>query len=181
MIRSLALTIALVAASSASAQDVRNNGTPHIPPPLIEPCDAIAEGDVDFLRGRWAVARSSGGLAIAVATTELSAGSCELNERWSDVGRGTSLMYRRHDRHWHGYWIDPEGALVSLTGGRVGKALVLTGHRFGSPEGLNVMVRVTYTPMNATYVPRVRQHAEQSTDKGVTWSTVSDLLYTRIG
>jgi len=169
---------ALAAALPASAQDVRENGTPHMPLPLIEPCASPASYALDFLVGHWSLTPYAGGAPIAKVTIEKTQANCELNERWPQIGargRGVSLTHRRADDRWHGYWIDPDGAVVSLSGGMRDGALVLTGWWYGA--GIETAARLTYSRDGEG---RIRQKAEKSPDKGLGWSPISDLLYTRI-
>lgn len=168
----------LLTAIPASAQDVRDNGTPHLQPPLIEPCASPASYALDFLAGRWRVAPYAGGAPVVEVAIEKTQANCELNERWPPLGtqgRGASLMHRRADDRWHGYWIDPDGAVVSLSGGMQGGALVLTGWWPGA--GMDVTARLTYSRDGEG---GIRRKAEKSPDKGLSWSLISDLRYTRI-
>ena len=143
-----------------------------LPPPLPP-----ESRQFDFWLGEWEVTAPDG-KPQGTNRIEAIAGGAGLLENWTgnplaDGGTGKSLNAFNQSRHvWQQFWVGSGGGILELTGQLVKGEMVLEGSHLVA--GRSLSERITWTP-NADGT--VRQHWEQSTDQGGTWSTVFDGLY----
>ena len=176
------LLAAALLSSPAAAQAQSSGGAPAPPatPAAARPapCDAGEYHQFDFWLGRWKVTLPDGRVA-GTNHIERLPGGCVLQEHWLAArgGPGTSLnFYDRAGGQWHQVWVDAQGGVLRLTGGRQGQAMVLTGTAPGA-NGEAVQQRITWSPLSGG---RVRQLWETSSD-GKTWQVAFDGTYARDG
>ncbi|MGZ8260819.1 MAG: hypothetical protein ACXWUL_09755 [Caldimonas sp.] len=168
----LAVTIAALALPHGAAAQ-----TPFVPG---KSCQTVEHRQFDFWVGHWNVFVPSGKKA-GENRIEVIADGCALLEQWSGGGgvTGKSLnIYDPHDRRWHQTWVDNSDTLLMLTGGFVGRSMVMsmTGPSPSDPK-LTVQQRITWTPAaDGT----VRQLWESSSDDGRTWTVLFDGRYVRV-
>lgn len=146
---------------------IAQNSSPSVP--SANPCAAPEFRQFDFWVGYWDVYDAKG-QQVANSLIEKVYG-CGVRENWrpfKGAGGGSLNIYVPETRKWEQFWIDSGGSRAHFTGGRNGKAMVLTGE-WGGP-----LTRMTYT-QNAD--GSVRQFGEQSTDKGKTWANSFDFTY----
>ena len=172
--QTLALLGALfVMTASLSAQNVPS--AQPAPPPAPRPLPAEAR-QIDFWLGEWEVTTPDGKPAGS-SKIELIANRAGLLENWTGKGgyTGKSLnAYNAARKQWQQYWVGTGGGVLELAGGLVDGNMVLMGeHDVG---GKPTVEKITWTP-NAD--GSVRQHWEQSTDGGKTWTDAFDGLYRR--
>ena len=146
------------------------------PPPPVDCTDANHRA-FDFWIGDWAVSQTGGTAVIAKSKIEKIVG-CAISETYDQTmgpgGRpvdyhGRSISsYVPAEGGWRQYYVDNGGAAVSLTGGIVNGAMVLSNKL---PVGDSRMT-LTANPDGS-----VRQHGELSTDGGKNWSTTFDFTY----
>jgi hypothetical protein len=156
----MALLVLLAAAQVAAAPA----------PPAPSPCAASEYHQLDFWAGRWDVYPTGTDKLVAHSLIEPVYG-CAIRENWMPIGKpggGSLSVYVPEEKHWEQFWVDSSGTRAFFTGGWNGTAMVITG-KWGGP-----LVRMSYSK-NAD--GSVRQHGEQSTDEGKTWSTSFDFTY----
>ena len=146
--------------------------TPSVAPPLPpESCQ------FDFWLGEWDVTTPDGKPA-GTSKIELVSRGAALLENWTGYpapagGEGKSLnAYNRGKKQWQQYWVGHGGGVLELSGGIVNGNMVLTGEH--DVRGRHIMEKITWTPNPDG---SVRQHWEQSTDGGKTWTDAFDGLY----
>lgn len=155
------LGLLLLMTFSASAQT---------PPPVLPP----ESRQFDFWVGEWDVTNPAGKMA-GQSKIELIAGGAGVLENWTGAGgyTGRSLnAWNATQKEWQQYWVGSDGGVLQLVGGIVEGRMVLSAER--EVRGQRRLERITWTP-NADGT--VRQHWEQSTDGGKTWTTAFDGLY----
>ncbi|HVT73043.1 MAG TPA: hypothetical protein VHD61_07890 [Lacunisphaera sp.] len=127
----------------------------------------------DFWIGEWDVAAPNG-KQVGTSRIELVAKGYGLLENWTGAGGadGKSLnSYNVARKQWQQYWVGT-GGVLELAGGLVDGSMVMSGeHVVG---GTPTIERITWTPLPDGVV---RQHWEQSTDGGKTWTTAFDGRY----
>lgn len=80
-----------------------------------------------------------------------------------------------YEGSWRQTWVDAANSRVDFAGGLVDGKMVFSGLWKGVlGPGKDALIRMTYSK-NAD--GSVRQHGEQSTDAGMTWSTNFDFTY----
>lgn len=131
----------------------------------------------DFWLGEWDVITPAGKKA-GTNRIEKMAGGWGLLENWTGAGgyEGKSLnSWLPEKRQWQQFWVGTGGALELRGGINDQGEMVLEGKSIGA-DGLETLERITWTP-NADGT--LRQHWQQSTDRGATWMTAFDGLYRR--
>jgi len=142
-----------------------------VPPPLPP-----ESRQFDFWLGEWDVAAPDGKPAGS-SRIELIASGAGLLENWtgyplSSGENGKSINANRGKQCWQQFWIGNGGGVLELAGGLVGRDMVLTGEH--TVSGRRLTEKITWTPNTDG---SVRQHWEQSTDGGKTWTDAFDGLY----
>lgn len=145
---------------------------------LAHPCRHSDEFRAfDFWRGAWRVSTAQGDHA-GDSSVELLLDDCVLLESWKSRFGFTGKSFNIWDRkstQWVQTWVSSRGELTVYRGGRQGESMQLTTDVF-EDDGKKMMKRMTFTPLPDG---RVRQHGEQSTDSGRTWTTEYDLYYAK--
>jgi hypothetical protein len=171
----LTLTCRLLAAPLAALAPELHGQTAAAEPPA---CAAAEHRQFDFWVGTWEVRRTDGALAGRNTITRAH-GGCVLEERYTsasgDYSGGSLNIYDVSRRRWHQTWVDNGGLLLELEGEYRDGRMVLLGETRDSAERA-VPQRITWEQLPGG---KVRQHWEQSTDAGATWTTVFDGIYTR--
>lgn len=148
------------------------NSSAQTPPPALPP----ESRQFDFWLGEWDVTNPAGKLA-GTNKIESIAARAGLLENWTGATgfTGRSLnAWNAAKKQWQQYWVGSGGGVLELSGGLVNGRMVLTGDH--EVNGARRLERITWTPNpDGT----VRQHWEQSTDGGKTWTTAFDGLYRR--
>lgn len=170
--RSALLFLALAALPAAAALGQTPTPAPAPPPP---PCASAEYRQFDFWLGDWEV-EAKGKVAGYNKISRLY-GDCILREEYRTANGayvGTSLNgYDAARKLWHQTWVDNQG-LVLLLDGRFEQGHMRLEGKSPTPDGGTQLDRITWTPnANGT----VRQHWEQSTDGGRSWTTAFDGLY----
>jgi hypothetical protein len=132
--------------------------------------------DFDFWTGDWEVTNQANGKLAGHNRIELKHGGRVLVENYTTPGAYTGMSLNGYDaaaKRWHQCWMDSTGGVLDLYGGLADGKMVLTGETM-QPGGRRQLERITWTP-NADGT--VRQHWEQSSDAGKTWTTAFDGLY----
>ena len=153
-----------------------------MPPPVELPTPPACTGPdyraFDFWVGEWDVFPNGAATQVATSSIEAMFGGCAIRETWKPLkggGGGSFSHYDSERRYWRQAWVDSSGARVDFDGGLAGDRMVLTGHWANVvAKGQDGLIRMTYSkePSGA-----VRQHGEQSTDHGLTWTTSFDFIY----
>ena len=163
----------LVMTASLSAQNVPS--AQPAPPPAPRPLLPESR-QFDFWIGEWDVTTPDGKPAGS-SKIELIANRAGLLENWTGNGgyTGKSLnAYNGAKKQWKQYWVGTGGGVLELAGGLVDGNMVLMGEH--DVSGKPTVEKITWTP-NAD--GSVRQHWEQSTDGGKSWTDAFDGLYRR--
>ena len=192
MIRSLSFSaLALVAAPSHAGFQSPPPPPPPIqlppPPPAIPsqpgplvqlPCAGPDYHAFDFWVGEWDVFPNGSSTQVATSSIESMFLGCAIRETWKPLkggGGGSFSHYDAERRYWRQAWVDATGARVDFDGGPVDGRMVLTGHWANVvAKGQDGLIRMTYSKQSDG---SVRQHGEQSTDQGLTWTTSFDFIY----
>ncbi|MDB6113115.1 MAG: hypothetical protein JWQ62_60 [Lacunisphaera sp.] len=170
----LLLTTWLLMTANLPAQST----TPTAPaqPPAPRPLP-LESRQFDFWLGEWDVTTPDGKPAGSSRIEPVSNGAALL-ENWTGYpvpggGNGKSLnAYNQGRKQWQQYWVGSGGGVLELSGGIIGGNMVLTGEH--EARGQHLTEKITWTP-NAD--GSVRQHWQQSTDGGKTWTEAFDGLY----
>lgn len=154
------------------------------PAPPPRPCSGPEYRQFDFWLGEWDVFGPAGQKIGTNSITSMN-GGCVVYESWRDARGGTGNSFNYYEaktKRWHQFWVNsngnaaplsaaPDGTPMPMSGKLVDGAMVLQ-----SPAGVKPLNRWTWSKVDGG---KVRQHAEQSTDDGKTWTTVFDGLYVR--
>lgn len=148
-----------------------------------DPCNHLAGyRQLDFWVGTWEVQSTGtpkGTPGFAINVIEKVLGGCALWENWQPpqaAGHGKGLhVFNATAGKWEQHWVTASGAVVNFFGEfKNGKMDYTTEST--SPTGTKV-TRVTHIyPVDKD---TVRQHSEQTTDGGKSWTPVFDLTYYR--
>ncbi len=148
------------------------------------PCSAPEYRQFDFWLGDWE-AFSPNGNKGGDSKISLMLDSCTILEEWTSaiVQRGFRFsgksynMYNAGNKQWQQYWVDNTGAITKYFNGRYedGKMIVQTDN-----EKVNdttwLIQKMTFYRLTPD---KIRQHGENSSDGGKTWTTSFDLEYRR--
>ena len=143
----------------------------------VNPCKATPEyRQFDFWIGEWDVRNNQGQMAGS-SSVQLILGQCIIFENWIGIG-GTSgksfNIYETSAKKWHQTWVDNKGTFTHYIGGLVDGNMVVVADIVIS--GKKILAKMTFSKLpNGD----VRQHGENSTDEGKTWTTAFDLTYSR--
>lgn len=131
----------------------------------LKPCATEEYRQFDFWLGEWDVHPASGTSVAANSIARLH-GGCVIRESYRNGPYSGMSMnyYDESDGQWHQLWIDSQGLVLHLSGGRDGESMVLA----------NETNRVSWTPADDG---SVRQVWEQTSDDGETWNVVFDGKY----
>ena len=165
----------LILVAAAVSFEGRGAEKPGAPPS----CDGPQYRQFDFWAGEWEVKDAGDGSAAGTNSVTRILGGCVLQEHWRGVKglEGTSFnVYDRADASWHQLWVDSLGGRLDIAGGLRDGRMVLEGKDRRDLGGKLIRDRITWIPLPDG---RVRQHWEQSRDKGATWQTAFDGMYSR--
>ncbi len=146
------------------------------PPPPPPACTAPEHRQFDFWVGEWTVTPTGKSNTVASSLIENLYGGCAIRENWMPLkGTAGGSLNNFVDGRWRQTWIDAANSRVDFVGGLVGGKMVLLGDWKGvNGPGKDALIRMSYSknPDGS-----VRQHGEQSTDLGLTWSNSFDFTY----
>lgn len=147
-------------------------------PGLPPACQTPDYRAFDFWVGEWNVYANGSTTLVATSSIEAMFGGCAIRETWKPLrgaGGGSFSHYDASIGHWRQAWIDSSGTRVDFDGGPAGGKMILVGlWQNANGLGQHNQTRMSYT---ANADGSVRQHGEQSTDFGLSWSTSFDLIY----
>jgi len=175
MLAIILLTAQLLAQTQAAAP------APAAPP---RPCATAEFHQFDFWLGEWDVFNPAG-QKIGTNSITSTDGGCVLLESWKSARGGTGHSFNFYEpttKRWHQFWVASggngsplsvaaDGTPMPMSGALVNGAMVLQ-----SAPATKLMNRWTWSKVEGG---KVRQHAEQSTDGGATWTTAFDGLYVK--
>jgi hypothetical protein len=144
------------------------------PPPS---CTSPEHRQFDFWIGEWDVLNPKGKLVGRNSITRVY-GSCVLREDYvggQGYTGGSFNIYDASRDRWHQTWVDNSGLLLELDGGFGDGRMVLEGETLDSTGAVQKQ-RITWAPLQGG---KLRQHWQQSTDGGSTWTTLFDGTYTK--
>ena len=143
---------------------------------LAVPCRSRPEfRQFDFWIGEW-LPKNAQGVTVGTSSIQLILSSCIIFENWeTPVSAGKSFnLYDVRDGKWHQTWVDNRGLMTHYVGGLVDGKMVLDSE--STQNGQKTIARMTFSKLpNGD----VRQHGENSTDDGKTWTTSFDFIYVR--
>lgn len=143
----------------------------------VNPCKASPEfRQFDFWIGEWEV-KAPQGQTAGTSSVQLILGQCIILENWtgaSGVSGKSFNIFDRTDKKWHQTWVDDKGTFTHYIGEfKDGKMAVVADTTIA---GKKTLAKMTFTKLpNGD----VRQHGENSTDEGKTWTTSFDLTYSK--
>lgn len=170
----LFLALVAVLAGSATAQ-TNGSDSRTADEPILEACQGTEHRQFDFWLGSWEVTDTAGKVVGTNEITRVASG-CALQEYWRSASgpAGMSLnFYDPRTGQWHQFWAGL-GVYLRLSGGREDRRMILSGER--ESERGPVIDRVTWVPGEDG---TVRQIWDVSSDRGASWQTIFDGLYTR--
>jgi len=132
----------------------------------------------DFWIGEWEVTQPNGKVAGYNSIVAINGGRALLENWTSAAGNFSGKSLNSYDsvaKKWKQFWVDSAGSVLEISGGIVEGKMVLTGTTLNQTGG-EVQQRITWTPNEDG---SVRQHWEQSTDGGATWTTAFDGHYVK--
>ena len=143
---------------------------------LAVPCRSRPEfRQFDFWIGEW-LPKNAQGVTVGTSSIQLILSSCIIFENWeTPASAGKSFnLYDVRDGKWHQTWVDNRGLMTHYVGGLVDGKMVLDSE--STQNGQKTIARMTFSKLpNGD----VRQHGENSTDDGKTWTTSFDFIYVR--
>ena len=147
---------------------------PPAPPPPA--CTGPEHRQFDFWVGDWSVTQTGKEQVVASSLIEKLYAGCVVRENWMPLkGSPGGSLNNYVDGRWRQTWVDGSNSRVEFVGGLADGKMVMTGNWRGVlGPGKDALIRMTYSK-NAD--GSVRQHGEQSTDEGKTWSTNFDFTY----
>jgi hypothetical protein len=142
----------------------------------VNPCKASPEfRQFDFWIGEWDT-KNPQGVPSGSSSIQLILGTCVIFENWaSPVTTGKSFnIFDVTDKKWHQTWVDDKGAFTHYIGEFKDGRMMLVNDSV--VNGKKTLARMTFSKLpNGD----VRQHGENSTDDGKTWTTTFDLTYSK--
>jgi hypothetical protein len=144
---------------------------------VANPCRARPEyRQFDFWIGEWAP-QNAQGVTVGTSSIQLILKSCIIFENWNTpASAGKSFnLYDVKDGKWHQTWVDGSGNMVHYVGGLEGDKMVLVSESV--QNGKKTLGKMTFSRLPDG---NVRQHGENSTDDGKTWTTTFDFKYVRV-
>ncbi|MBX2822482.1 MAG: hypothetical protein KTR29_22490 [Rhodothermaceae bacterium] len=147
------------------------------PPPA---CTESYHRAFDFWIGEWVVTNPDG-VEVGRNTIELTEGGCLLVENWTSArgGTGKSMNYwDPAEKRWKQVWVSINGSVGHFEGNLLEEGVMVLEGDMLSAQGDAFLLKGTWTLLDDQ---RVRQHFEQSTDEGKTWSTWFDGYYAKAG
>lgn len=144
------------------------------------PCSGNANyRQFDFWIGEWDVYGPNGGKA-GNSKIELILDSCIILENWSDLAGYSGKSFSRWnaaEKKWQQTWVDNKGGNIEFSEGRFeGDKMIFETSDLAQAKGGSAIQRMTFSVQAPG---KVRQHGQQSTDGGKTWTTSYDLEYRR--
>ena len=148
---------------------------PQLLPAQVPPAPPPEARQFDFWLGEWNVVAPDGKPA-GQSRIEKIAGGWGLLENWTDAdgtsGKSINTWFPAK-KQWQQFWVGSGGAL-ELSGELNAKGEMVLAGATPVATGGKRLQRITWTPNpDGT----VRQHWQQSTDGGATWTTAFDGLY----
>jgi hypothetical protein len=139
-------------------------------------CTGPEHRQFDFWVGEWSVTQTGKDQVVASSLVEKIYGECVVRENWMPLkGSAGGSLNNYYEGRWRQTWVDASNSRVDFVGGMVNGKMVLVGDWKGvNGPGKNAIIRMTYSK---SADGSVRQHGEQSTDHGLTWSTNFDFTY----
>jgi hypothetical protein len=139
-------------------------------------CTGPEHRQFDFWVGEWSVTQTGKDQVVASSLVEKIYGECVLRESWMPLkGSAGGSLNNYYEGRWRQTWVDASNSRVDFVGGMVNGKMVLVGDWKGvNGPGKDAIIRMTYSKISDG---SVRQHGEQSTDHGLTWSTNFDFTY----
>lgn len=146
---------------------------------LTEPCKYPKKHpeyrQLDFWLGEWDVFNTAG-QKVGDSRIELLLKGCVVQENWTGTQGGAGKSYNEYDPSlgkWQQFWVDDTGRTQYYIGeGAEGEMRYTAEGK--QKDGSPLLRRLTFTKLEGS---KVRQHSQQSTDSGKTWSTVYDFTY----
>lgn len=141
------------------------------------PCAEEPYHQFDFWIGEWDVRDAAGKLA-GVNRIANEEDGCVLVERWNSAAGGHGQSYNYYDPaagKWKQLWVGL-GILLHMEGELRDGSMRLEGPLQYLADGRKTILRGTWSKLPDG---RVRQHFEESTDNGGSWTTWFDGYYTR--
>ncbi len=132
----------------------------------------------DFWIGDWDV-KTKEGVLTGRSNVHVVSGGCALLENWTSLRgqTGKSLnAYNPQTHQWQQYWVGQGGLVTPYLESEWNERSVSFISRPAPGATGAPALRLTFTPLSDG---SVRQHGEQSTDDGKTWTTTYDLYYHR--
>lgn len=143
---------------------------------IAVPCRARPEfRQFDFWIGEW-LPKNAQGLTVGTSSIQLILSNCIIFENWeTPVSAGKSFnVFDVRDGKWHQTWVDNRGLITHYVGGLIDGKMVLDSETV--QNGVKTIARMTYSKLDNG---DVRQHGENSSDGGKTWTTSFDFIYVR--
>lgn len=140
------------------------------------PCDSDpVYRQFDFWIGAWNVETPDGKKAGENKISRQENG-CLLREEWTSAGGSTGQSINYYDpeqKQWNQVWTDSNGNIGYFKGGLENGVMTLKG-RWVNQNGSSYLLNGAWSLLDDG---RVRQHFQQSTDAGKTWTTWFDGYY----
>lgn len=145
----------------------------------LKPCNTEHYRDFDFWLGQWDVTAAGQPSATARSSITSVQGGCAVLEEYQTQSGFSGMSINFYDSTtelWHQSWMGNGGGAVHLQGNLVDGAMVLSDADLLVSEKSGTINRVTWSLLDDG---RVRQHWQNSSDGGQTWTTSFDGYYAR--
>jgi hypothetical protein len=131
----------------------------------------------DFWIGEWEV--FNGGTLAGKSKVELILKDCVIVENWESASYNYSgksyNVYNPGIKKWQQFWVDNAAGPTLYIGEFVNGEMRFNSESF-NPDGTKVLSKMTFYNLGPD---KIRQHIQQSTDSGKTWTNYFDGEYTR--
>ena len=146
---------------------------------INKPCAFLPEArQFDFWLGDWDV-KGINGQPAGTNSVQQILGDCVVYENWTDMvgNSGKSInVYNQAKSKWQQTWVDDKGGVTEYVNGEFKDGAMRFTTQRKDQAGNIILGKLTFYSLDKD---KVRQHGEESTDDGKTWTTQYDLTYYR--
>lgn len=149
-----------------------------------KPCSDPEYRQFDFWMGEWE-AFGKNGQKAGDSKISLLLDSCTILEEWTSTSVVKGLryagksynMYNAAKKRWQQYWVDNTGSITEYFNGHYeNNKMIVETDNIKISDTAWLIQKMTFYNLGPD---KVRQHGENSSDGGKTWTTSFDLEYRR--
>jgi hypothetical protein len=145
------------------------------------PCDDIQFKQFDFWIGDWDVASAADGVHRGASHISKEMSGCVVWENWTSAGSpyfGKSYnTWNPNLKRWEQYWVDTSAGVMFFHGELKDKVMDYWTDDVPQAGGGTLLRHLQFFNLGPD---KVRQFSQGSNDRGKTWHTEYDFIYTRV-